>query len=210
MLDPEPVFRGLLVSTITCQDCCHILVRHESFLDLSLPINLEKPQPPIRRKGSPESDYGNSASASSEATQKPLSSRNNNCTATAASGVPESDEKGAVESDKDDDGMLDTDVEVDLTEDWQSKKIVTQNSNQSSGGRKSLTMRRKIQAKRLNRIWCQKAKAKERRKRTVSHADWGKTLVPRYQCEDELMVGNSKVCCDACSERINSRLYKCV
>ncbi|EDS35839.1 conserved hypothetical protein [Culex quinquefasciatus] len=179
------------------------------------PINLENPQPPIRREGSPESDYGNSASASSEASQKPLSSRNNNCTATAASGVPESDEKGAVESDKDDDGMLDTDVEVDLTEDWQSKKIVTQNSNQSSGGRKSLTMRRKIRAKRLNRIWCmsieqQKAKAKERRKRTVSHADWGKTLVPRYQCEDELMVGNSKVCCDACIERINSRLYKCV
>ncbi|KAL9705187.1 hypothetical protein quinque_008705 [Culex quinquefasciatus] len=127
MLDPEPVFRGFLVSTITCQDCCHILVRHESFLDLTLPINLEKPQPPIRRKGSPESDYGNS-------------------------GVPEGDEKGAVESDKDDNGMLD--VEVYLTEDWQSKKIVTQNSNQSSGGRKSLTMRRKIRPKRLNRIWC--------------------------------------------------------
>ncbi|EDS26365.1 conserved hypothetical protein [Culex quinquefasciatus] len=106
-----------------------------------------------------------------EATQKPLSSRNNNCTATAAGGVPEGDEKGAVESDKDDDGILDADVEVYLTEDWQSKKIVTQNSNQSSGSRKSLTMRRKIRTKRLNRI--------------------------------------CKVC-DACTERINSRLYKCV
>lgn len=68
-------------------------------------------------------------------------------------------------------------------------------------------------------------KAKARRQRTYSHADWGSTLAPRYQCEDnecsiqscfnaftavELMTGNNKVCCDACTERINGKDGKSV
>lgn len=55
ILLPEQVFRGFLVSTLTCQDCFHTSSRHENFLDISLPINVEKPQPPIRRRAnSPE------------------------------------------------------------------------------------------------------------------------------------------------------------
>lgn len=54
ILCPEQVFRGFLVSTLTCQDCHNTSSRHESFLDLSLPVTVEKPQPPIRRKSSPE------------------------------------------------------------------------------------------------------------------------------------------------------------
>ncbi|XP_058063880.1 ubiquitin carboxyl-terminal hydrolase 45 [Anopheles bellator] len=51
---PEQVFRGSLVSTLTCQDCYHTSSRHEYFLDISLPVCVEKPQPPVRRKSSPE------------------------------------------------------------------------------------------------------------------------------------------------------------
>lgn len=54
ILRPEPVFRGFLVSTLTCQDCHHTSSRHEHFLDISLPVSAEKPQPPVRRKSSPE------------------------------------------------------------------------------------------------------------------------------------------------------------
>lgn len=54
ILRPEQVFRGFLVSTLTCQDCFHTSSCHESFLDISLPISVEKPQPPMRRKSSPE------------------------------------------------------------------------------------------------------------------------------------------------------------
>lgn len=54
ILRPEQVFRGFLVSTLTCQDCFHTSSRHENFLDMSLPVSVEKPQPPIRRKSSPE------------------------------------------------------------------------------------------------------------------------------------------------------------
>lgn len=54
ILCPEPVFRGFLVSTLTCQDCHHTSSRHENFLDISLPVCAEKPAPPIRRKSSPE------------------------------------------------------------------------------------------------------------------------------------------------------------
>lgn len=54
ILCPEQVFRGFLVSTLTCQDCHNTSSRHENFLDLSLPVTVEKPAPPIRRKSSPE------------------------------------------------------------------------------------------------------------------------------------------------------------
>ncbi|EDV95278.1 ubiquitin carboxyl-terminal hydrolase 45 [Drosophila grimshawi] len=54
ILRPEQVFRGFLVSTLTCQDCFNVSSRHEYFLDMSLPVAVEKPQPPQRRKTSPE------------------------------------------------------------------------------------------------------------------------------------------------------------
>ena len=54
ILRPEQVFRGFLVSTLTCQDCFHTSSRHENFLDISLPVSVEKPQPPMRRKTSPD------------------------------------------------------------------------------------------------------------------------------------------------------------
>lgn len=43
---PDHIFRGSLVSTLVCQNCNHTSERHESFLDLSLPVSPEKPQPP--------------------------------------------------------------------------------------------------------------------------------------------------------------------
>ncbi|XP_023300544.2 ubiquitin carboxyl-terminal hydrolase 45 [Lucilia cuprina] len=55
ILRPEQVFRGFLVSTLTCQDCYNVSSRHEYFLDMSLPVSVEKSQPPqIRRKTSPD------------------------------------------------------------------------------------------------------------------------------------------------------------
>lgn len=55
ILRPEQVFRGFLVSTLTCQDCFNVSSRHEYFLDMSLPVSVEKSQPPkIKRKTSPD------------------------------------------------------------------------------------------------------------------------------------------------------------
>uniref|UniRef100_A0A182IYS2 Ubiquitinyl hydrolase 1 n=1 Tax=Anopheles atroparvus TaxID=41427 RepID=A0A182IYS2_ANOAO len=63
------------------------------------------------------------------------------------------------------------------------------------------------------------------RHRTYSYADWSNPIAPRYQCEDgeysvqscfniftapELMTGNNKVCCVACTERINGKDGKSV
>lgn len=47
LLGPEVVFRGVLVSTLECLDCHHSSQRTEPFLDLSLPVTPDKPQPPI-------------------------------------------------------------------------------------------------------------------------------------------------------------------
>lgn len=271
ILGPEPVFRGFLVSTLTCQDCYHVSARHESFLDLSLPINSEKPQPPIRRKGSPEPDYGYSASTSGGATPKPLSTRErrrikkvtkkqektsltsvaNN--AEAGTDADQSDkgaagDGGGAESEKDDDGMSDADVEDNLTDDSQPKKT-DQNGNQPGGpekrddapenpnkegeggnvvcelGLSAEGVANMMEKMSLQEEQQQEAKAKARRQRTISHADWGNTLAPRYQCEDnecsiqsclnaftavELMAGNNKVCCEACTERINGKDGKSV
>lgn len=63
------------------------------------------------------------------------------------------------------------------------------------------------------------------RQRTVSHSDWSTTISPRYQCDEgecsvqsclnnftaiELMTGNNKVGCEACTERINGKDGKSV
>ncbi|KAL6424922.1 hypothetical protein ACFW04_010060 [Cataglyphis niger] len=53
LLGPEAVFRGVLVSTLQCLDCHHSSQRTEPFLDLSLPVTADKPQPPLlKRKNS--------------------------------------------------------------------------------------------------------------------------------------------------------------
>lgn len=70
ILCPEKVFRGFLVSTLTCQDCQHTSSRHENYLDLSLPVSVEKPMPPFRRKGSPETPRDKYKSKSSERSKK--------------------------------------------------------------------------------------------------------------------------------------------
>ncbi|XP_037938167.1 ubiquitin carboxyl-terminal hydrolase 45 isoform X2 [Teleopsis dalmanni] len=65
ILRPDQVFRGFLVSTLTCQDCYNVSSRHEYFLDVSLPVSVEKPQPPQRRKSSPDNESGTSSCAKS-------------------------------------------------------------------------------------------------------------------------------------------------
>lgn len=47
LLGPERVFRGVLVSTLECLECKHSSHRTEPFLDLSLPVMADKPQPPV-------------------------------------------------------------------------------------------------------------------------------------------------------------------
>ncbi|XP_011338116.1 ubiquitin carboxyl-terminal hydrolase 45 isoform X2 [Ooceraea biroi] len=50
LLGPEAVFRGVLVSTLECLDCHHSSQRTEPFLDLSLPVTADKPQPPLLKR----------------------------------------------------------------------------------------------------------------------------------------------------------------
>lgn len=46
MLGADVIFRGVLVSTLECLDCHHSSQSTEPFLDLSLPLTVDKPQPP--------------------------------------------------------------------------------------------------------------------------------------------------------------------
>ncbi|XP_066992427.2 ubiquitin carboxyl-terminal hydrolase 16/45 [Anabrus simplex] len=59
ILHPEQPFRGQLVSTLECQDCLHSSQHVETFLELSLPVIANKPQPPavLRRKTSNDDTY---------------------------------------------------------------------------------------------------------------------------------------------------------
>ncbi|XP_076297664.1 ubiquitin specific protease 16/45 isoform X3 [Lasioglossum baleicum] len=56
LLGPEPVFRGVLVSTLECLDCHHSSQSTEPFLDLSLSVMADKPQPRIVKKNSGHED----------------------------------------------------------------------------------------------------------------------------------------------------------
>lgn len=50
LLPTEQVFRGVLLSTLQCQECEHTSHREEFFLDLSLPISEKQVPPALRRK----------------------------------------------------------------------------------------------------------------------------------------------------------------
>lgn len=50
LLGAELVFRGVLVSTLECLDCHHTSQNTEPFLDLSLPVMADKPQPPVLKR----------------------------------------------------------------------------------------------------------------------------------------------------------------
>ncbi|XP_046674068.1 ubiquitin carboxyl-terminal hydrolase 45-like [Homalodisca vitripennis] len=43
---PDQIFKGSLVSILQCEVCRHVSKRDEPFLDLSLPVAQDKPQPP--------------------------------------------------------------------------------------------------------------------------------------------------------------------
>lgn len=55
MIRTDQVFRGVLVSTLQCQDCKHSSHRDECFLDLSLPV-ADRPIPPAYRRKSDSVD----------------------------------------------------------------------------------------------------------------------------------------------------------
>lgn len=109
ILCPEQVFRGFLVSTLTCQDCQHTSSRHENFLDLSLPVCVEKPAPPIRHKNGPDGSSSNKESSKSKH-QKQIEQRNRK-NRSSSSSQEESD----------------ADVEDNLSEDVNSKKVAKKN-----------------------------------------------------------------------------------
>lgn len=112
ILCPEPVFRGFLVSTLTCQDCHHTKSRHENFLDLSLPVCVEKPAPPIRRKSSPDE----LSPSKDHHTQKPKYLRQNDM---------RNNKKNRTSSQEE----SDADVEDNLSEDFAGKKKSTTKIN---------------------------------------------------------------------------------
>ncbi|CAL7935695.1 unnamed protein product [Xylocopa violacea] len=66
LLGAELVFRGVLVSTVQCLECHHSSQSTEPFLDLSLPVMADKPQPPVLKKNNGTEDtfdiMGNSIS----------------------------------------------------------------------------------------------------------------------------------------------------
>lgn len=107
ILCPEQVFRGFLVSTLTCQDCQNTSSRHENFLDLSLPVCTEKPAPPIRRKSSPDEMSPNKEHSNKNKHQKQIEQRNRKNR--SSSSQEESD----------------ADVEDNLSEEISSKKVAT-------------------------------------------------------------------------------------
>ncbi|KFB53720.1 AGAP000666-PA-like protein [Anopheles sinensis] len=250
-LRPEQIFRGSLVSTLTCQDCHHTSSRHEYFLDISLPVCVDKPQPPAttgagaRTKSATKKERLREKKAKRIAKQQ---KNRKNLSSDAGIGdgpddgnadgpqmVPLTDDlpgdDGGDDDQSSDDSNEPSDADVednDVTDDPLSKGgddvdqvlVGDQNANQSpekmdeapenqnkeseNGGAKGTRMVRQ---------------------RTYSHADWSNTIAPRYQCEDgeysvqscfnnfttlELMTGNNKVCCEACTEQINGKDGKSV
>uniref|UniRef100_A0AAG5DVS3 Ubiquitin carboxyl-terminal hydrolase n=1 Tax=Anopheles atroparvus TaxID=41427 RepID=A0AAG5DVS3_ANOAO len=258
---PEQIFRGSLVSTLTCQDCHHTSSRHEYFLDISLPVCVEKPQPPGaawtggKTKSLSKKERAREKKAKRMAkhqkNRKNLSSVGDGESAPVGDGpdvtadgntdmppmqsltddVPD-DGDDDNESSDDSNEPSDADVEDnDVTDDALSKggdeagqpPPADQNAIQGPEKQDDTPENQNKEAENGGSVVGKGARMV--RQRTYSHADWSNTIAPRYQCEDgeysvqscfnnfttvELMTGNNKVCCEACTERINGKDGKSV
>lgn len=110
ILCPEKVFRGFLVSTLTCQDCENTSSRHENFLDLSLPVCVAPPS--HRRKSTPDELNPNKENSKPKHVRSHEQRNNKKNRATTSSQEEESD----------------ADVEDNLSEDFSGKqKSIAQN-----------------------------------------------------------------------------------
>lgn len=135
ILRPEPVFRGFLVSTLTCQDCNNISPRQETFLDISLPVTTDKPHPPsARRKTSPEPTEKQPAGPTkSQLKKEKRADRKAKRTAKNANRKQQQTSSNAVGGSIDDENKdtenvssseSDADVEDSITDDPQRNKVV--------------------------------------------------------------------------------------
>ncbi|KAJ8894017.1 hypothetical protein PR048_006627 [Dryococelus australis] len=134
LLHPEHVFRGYLVSIVQCQDCHHSSHRVESFLDLSLPVIADKPQPPVwRRKNSHRDDMFESSSSSQQPSKYQLKKERNQARRirkgkSKTSASPEkadeaiAAEENGVGSKSADSEQSDADVEDNVDQDTKSSK----------------------------------------------------------------------------------------
>lgn len=214
ILRPEQVFRGFLVSTLTCQDCWHTSSRHEYFLDISVPITMEKPHPPIRRKPSPEPVPSKSMSKKEKERQRREKRNQKKQAAKLANSVNVGDNSESSSGDN-----TDGDIEDNIDE-VQNKSKVDSNGNTTGGDNKDIVIeplfdgadsnndkentikneivelgisstgvnnlinKSKVDALADDFESSSLIESSRRRKRTISYADWSTTLAPRYQCDD--------------------------
>lgn len=125
ILCPEKVFRGFLVSTLICQDCHHTWSRHENFLDLSLPVCVDKPAPPIRRKSTPEE----------------LSPLENALKAKVAAKAERARKTSVNRSSSEETEETDADVEDNVSEEVNSKQKLTNGITDSNGNIETNTIK---------------------------------------------------------------------
>lgn len=140
ILRPEQVFRGFLASTLTCQDCWNTSSRHEYFLDISVPITMEKPHPPIRRKPSPEPAVSSSSSSKSmskkEKERQRREKRNQKKQAAKLANTVSIGDNSESSSGDNTDG----DVEDNVDEVQNKSKVVDSNGNTTGGGEKEIVI----------------------------------------------------------------------
>lgn len=264
ILCPEKVFRGFLVSTLTCQDCENTSSRHENFLDLSLPVCVA---PPTRRKSTPDELHANKENLKSKYVRQHEQRNNKNNKNRSSSSQEESDadvednlsedfngkkksiaqnlaekvaaknklidSNGNIESEKQDDDP--ENLNKDLNESKAANNEYLEVGISAKGGKElvqQISHEDKLESTATDetslldsfqqmKLADRKDKqTKLKRKRLHSYIDWSSTFAPRYHCEDgecsvhsclnnftqaELMTGNNKVGCSACSERINGK-----
>lgn len=213
ILCPDKVFRGFLVSTLMCQDCHHTSSRHEFFLDISLPVSVEKPQPPIRRKNSPENSPSSKYQQKKEKSKGKRNSKHVKKNKSNKTGSNSSSEQSdadiednlsedtpsnlikitnSTKLEKNDDVPenlnkdLNEQVKVDDDLQNENKNTVIELGISSSGSShmKEVLQNPSVLANEFEILTIDSEKKKNRRKRLISHTDWSTTIAPRYQCED--------------------------
>lgn len=130
LLPTEQVFRGVLGSTLQCQECNHTSQRDEFFLDLSLPIS-ETQVPPVLRRKAEESD-DNKPSKYQTKKEKRVAKKNKKLKA-FNDGMGENDFGTSQGADNKSETESDADVEDNVEEGMSNKTEGFQTRDESKG-----------------------------------------------------------------------------
>lgn len=130
LLRPDQLFQGTLISTLQCQDCLRQSHTPEFFLDLSLPIASDRPQPPLvlrnaRRDAETEPAAKDAPSKHQQKKERRLAHKNRKKRGSRQNSIEPGDKDA--QGDENSEESKQSDADVEDNEDQEATDVISSN-----------------------------------------------------------------------------------